>query len=105
MSSAALLNVTTHDLETAETDATEAPLANGEALPRPRSSTAATTAAFVLLAPGSALVAYLFCLSAMYAMSYSTTIGAWMMVGLFALWAPMALGAVLVAQGRGEWSS
>ena len=102
MSAVASLPMSQAELATVDT----APFAdptNGSMLPVPRNSPIASTIAFMTLGLGSAIMAYLTSLALMFTMSYSVTLGAWALVTLFSIWAPVALISVLVASGRGEF--
>ena len=101
MSAAASLPMTHAEIESVEI-AHESP-ENGSMLPAPRNATSASTIAFMTLGLGSALAAYLTSLAVMYTMAYSTTLGAWALVTIFSIWAPVGLISVLAASGRGEF--
>lgn len=101
MSAAATMPMTQAEIESVEI--TEAAPANGSMLPIPRNTPTASTIAFITLSMGSALAAYLACLALMYMMAYSVTLGAWALVAILSIWAPIGFLSVLAASDRGEF--
>ena len=69
----------------------------------PRSRPTAATLAFLVLVPGSGIVAYIACFLTLYMVTHSRTLGAWTLVIAVSLWAFTGISAVLASNARGEW--